>query len=155
MFIGIFAWRRGYVPEVDNPEKLSITESEYRAASECGKPRLIYLLSPAAPWPRFGCDARTNGEGRTIEQLRTELSQALVSDFETSTQLALLVSISVRKWEIDTGYRHPAPALIDQSLPKELRIVRYIPNQSLLLTGLVQIGPRIFQWVFFPSGSLD
>src|SRR3954447_17726852 len=26
LYIGIFAWRYGFVPETDNPEKLSVTE---------------------------------------------------------------------------------------------------------------------------------
>ena len=34
LYVGIFAWRYGYVPQEDNPEGLSITELEYRKAQE-------------------------------------------------------------------------------------------------------------------------
>jgi hypothetical protein len=42
--VGIFAWRYGYIPAQDNPERKSITELEYRKAAELGKPRLIFLF---------------------------------------------------------------------------------------------------------------
>jgi len=32
IYVGIFAWRYGYIPPEDNPEKLSITEREFREA---------------------------------------------------------------------------------------------------------------------------
>ena len=46
IYIGIFAWRYGYIPqdEKDNPDKLSITELEYRKACDVQIPRLIFLL---------------------------------------------------------------------------------------------------------------
>jgi len=34
IYVGIFAWRYGTVPDENNPDKLSITEMEYRAARE-------------------------------------------------------------------------------------------------------------------------
>ena len=37
VYIGIFAWRHGYVPDEDNPDGRSITELEYRKAQETGK----------------------------------------------------------------------------------------------------------------------
>src|ERR1700694_3607494 len=42
IYIGIFAWRYGYVPEQDNPERKSITELEYRRA-DGKKPCLIFM----------------------------------------------------------------------------------------------------------------
>ena len=32
IYVGIFAWRYDYIPPEDNPEKLSITEREFREA---------------------------------------------------------------------------------------------------------------------------
>lgn len=45
LYIGIFAWRYGYVP--DGYDK-SITELEYRKAVETGKKCLIFLLHEEA-----------------------------------------------------------------------------------------------------------
>jgi hypothetical protein len=41
IYIGIFAWKYGYVPSEDNPEGKSITELEYLAAGRAQKPRLL------------------------------------------------------------------------------------------------------------------
>ena len=34
IYIGIFAWRYGFIPQKDNPERQSITELEYRKAEK-------------------------------------------------------------------------------------------------------------------------
>lgn len=51
LYIGLFAWRCGFVPEKGNPEKLSIAELEYLRARASGKPCLIFILDRDAPWP--------------------------------------------------------------------------------------------------------
>jgi len=51
IYIGIFAFRYGFVPDhKDNPNKLSITELEYRKALECEKPCLIFIADEIG-WP--------------------------------------------------------------------------------------------------------
>src|SRR5438270_6985206 len=37
LYIGLFAWRYGYVPSKGNPERKSITELEYRRATQADK----------------------------------------------------------------------------------------------------------------------
>jgi len=51
LYVGLFAWRYGYVPDEGNPDRKSITELEYRHATKLKKPRLVFLLSDDAPWP--------------------------------------------------------------------------------------------------------
>ena len=50
LYIGILGLRYGYVPDdgLRNPEKLSITELEYRQAREQGIPRLVFLKDRGA-----------------------------------------------------------------------------------------------------------
>src|SRR5262249_2882646 len=48
LYIGIVAWRYGYVPA---GHERSITELEYRAAGEANMHRLIFLLDENTPWP--------------------------------------------------------------------------------------------------------
>ena len=55
-YIGLFAWRYGYIPSIDNPEGRSITEIEYRKAQDIGLPCLIFLLSDGAAWPKSKMD---------------------------------------------------------------------------------------------------
>ena len=72
LYVGIYAWRYGWVPPDNNPEKLSITEMEYQQAVKTGKQCLIFLLSDEAPWPRKFIDKDTT----QIEKLRNDASAA-------------------------------------------------------------------------------
>jgi len=99
IYIGIFAWRYGFIPqdEKDNPDKLSITELEYRKAKENGIPCLIFLLD-MEEWPlRFSDGSPQSGtKGDNIMRLRNELkNEYITSFFENPDQLASLVTISV------------------------------------------------------------
>src|SRR5215211_3984563 len=53
IYVGIFAWRYGYVPP---NEEQSITELEFREAVQEGKSALLFLLNEEAPWPRSKAD---------------------------------------------------------------------------------------------------
>src|SRR5688572_10261389 len=69
LYLGIFAWRYGYVP----PGKTrSITELEYRRAVQAGKDCLILLLKDDASWP---VDRIEFSAQEKIRTLREELSQ--------------------------------------------------------------------------------
>jgi hypothetical protein len=73
LYIGLFAWRYGYVPAKENPNRRSITELEFRHAVELGKPCLLFLLHEDASWPRSQME---RGQGaKRIEALRVELSR--------------------------------------------------------------------------------
>ncbi len=70
LYIGIFAWRYGYIPP---RKKKSMTELEYREAVKSGKPCLIFLLDEDAQWTRKFID--TDENAKKIEKLRKELSK--------------------------------------------------------------------------------
>jgi hypothetical protein len=98
LYIGLFAWRYGYVPPNDNPQKRSVTELEYRAAEDEKKPRLIFLLDPAAAWQPDRMDSHT-GEGDSgarIRDLRKELqTDSTVAFFTSPEDLASRVAAAV------------------------------------------------------------
>src|SRR5436305_3915566 len=102
LYIGIFAWRYGFLPTESNPEHKSITELEYRKAVEMGRSTLIFLLDPDAQWPMTATDMYT-GEGdggKAIKALREELGLgATVSFFRSTDELAGKVSQAVSNWE--------------------------------------------------------
>lgn len=106
VYVGIFAWRYGYVPKEDNPQKQSITEREFRHALANGKPCLIFLLPDNVPWPPTLME---NGRGaKQLKALRAELSEGyILSFFRDSHELAQLAVIAVTAWEKDHG--SPAP----------------------------------------------
>jgi serralysin len=103
-YLGIFAWRYGFIPSRDNPEKQSITELEYRKAKELGRPCLIFLSQEDAPWPATMMDAQTGdaGAGERIKQLRAEFADAhMVSYFSTPDQLASRVAAAI--FQVNVG----------------------------------------------------
>jgi hypothetical protein len=98
VYVGLFAWRYGFVPKEDNPQKLAITELEYRHAITSGKTCLIFLLDEATPWPPGSFDSQTGegGHGRSIHRLRKELAERHTVMFFTSPDdLASALSASL------------------------------------------------------------
>jgi hypothetical protein len=98
IYVGIFAWRYGYIPKEGNPESRSITELEYRAAGEHSKERLVFLLREDAPWTPSLMDTHTKDgdSGQQIERLREELcTRHGVGFFSTPDELAKEVSAAV------------------------------------------------------------
>ena len=110
VYVGIFAWRYGYVP---SEQERSITELEFRQAVEKGKECLIFLLDEKAPWSPPLMDAVTGegDRGGRIQALRDELQRDYtVKFFQTPDDLATKVSTAVSRWlqERDRSSR-PAP----------------------------------------------
>jgi len=101
LFIGIYAWRYGWVPSENNLEKLSITEMEYCQAEKTGKPCLIFLLSDEAAWPKKFMDKDTT----LIEKLRNEASARHSSGppFKSVDDLGRLVAEAIYKREMEHG----------------------------------------------------
>src|SRR5688572_23946295 len=97
LYIGIFAWRYGYVPEEDNPEMKSITELEYKEASDTGKTRLIFLLDNNVPWSPELMDSYTgeNKSGKRIKQFRAVLAKRSAGLFKSPDDLATQVIAAV------------------------------------------------------------
>lgn len=113
VYVGIFAWRYGYVPTTDNAEGRSITELELREAERLGKPRLIFVLKSTAPWPPSMMDATTgeNERGARINRLRESLQQErLAGMFETADELAVKVVGALYRWQIEASSAVAAPS---------------------------------------------
>jgi len=111
VYVGIFAWRYGYIPNVNYPDGRSITELEYRKAREKGVPRLIFLLSEDALWPRSKQDKGAAAD--KIETLRQELASGhLVNMFESPDELARKVNEAIIAWEKKSGLVGNASLLI-------------------------------------------
>ena len=103
IYLGIFAWRYGYVPRHGNPNGLSVTELEYREAEAKRKPRLVFLLDVDAPWSRKFMDSNTgeNEQGARIGRLREELAERMHSPFTTPENLALEAAAAVHLSEVN------------------------------------------------------
>lgn len=94
IYVGVFAWRHGHVPEDDNPARLSVTEMEYAAAQ--GKmARLTFLLDDKARWPK----ARIDADRARIDALRAELKKQCSDYFANADGLAADVLAALRVHE--------------------------------------------------------
>jgi tetratricopeptide (TPR) repeat protein len=133
IYVGIFAWRYGFIPETDNAERKGITELEYQHALKIGKECLLFLLHEDAPWPHSKTE---KGDGYTrITQLREELGKVeTVSFFHTREELAGLVGAAVANWVAAQSQAIPKqPA---NSIPEE--------QQKISIARLPVTGPDLF-----------
>jgi formylglycine-generating enzyme required for sulfatase activity len=99
IYVGLFGFRYGYIPppEHDNPDRLSITELEFRHAKKLGKPYLIFVADLKADLSREFDDSHTaDGNGENISRLRKDLCRECMTGFFASPhQLASLVQSAV------------------------------------------------------------
>ena len=99
LYVGIFAFIYGYVPDDGNPEHKSITELEYRKAGEVGISRLVFIVKEGTAWPTNLLDAIVSEDhGRRIDEFRSELKKEHTdSFFESPEELARKVSVAVQQ----------------------------------------------------------
>ena len=113
VYIGIYAWRYGWVPKENNPQQISITEMEYREAERTHKTILLFLLSDETPWPRKLIDKDTTA----IEKLRNDASEAHGCDqFKSPDELGRKVAEAIHKWEKDHGFIAVASTIPEYNL---------------------------------------
>jgi hypothetical protein len=99
LYVGIFAWRYGYIPAQENPEEKSITELEFRHAAKLGKSCLIFLLDPEASWKVSLIDK--GPAFAAITSLRDELARDYTARFFSEIdELANEVHTAVNHWAI-------------------------------------------------------
>jgi formylglycine-generating enzyme required for sulfatase activity len=116
IYVGIFAFRYGYVPPEThgNPNKLSITELEFRHAETLKKPCLTFIVHESKAWPPMFDDARkAEDKGDRINRLRNYLlTEKMGSSFTEPYELASLVQAAIAKYLHDNK---PLPVITDSS----------------------------------------
>ena len=129
-YVGIFAHRYGYVPDSPrNPDRISITEMEYRRAVERNIPRLIFLVGDGHdPLPE---DESPDGAAK-LRKLKDHLQTTYVVNFFTSPEdlrghvLHALIEL------LGFNVRHQPPPLPD---PGTLPDVGTLPPGSRVMMG--------------------
>jgi hypothetical protein len=112
LYIGIFAWRYGFVPP---GHAQSITELEYREALRLNIPCLIFLLAEDAWWPRPSMDLGT--KAAPIEALRAELQlRHTISFFTDPADLESVVAAAVANLRNERSTARPREILSDERL---------------------------------------
>jgi hypothetical protein len=95
IYLGVFAWRYGHIPEAGNPKRLSVTELEYQAANPTRMTRLTFLLDDNAAWPQEYRDP----DPARINDLRARLKERCSAYFDTPDALATEVLAALRVHE--------------------------------------------------------
>jgi hypothetical protein len=103
VYVGIFAWRYGYIPKENNPEQQSLTELEYRQALATGKTCLIFVLSEDAPWLMTKMERLALDRITALRQELRSSERHVVNTFETAEELTRKVNEAVIRWEKDSG----------------------------------------------------
>lgn len=124
IYVGLFAWRYGYVPPADkgNPERRSITELEYRQAERSGLRKLVFFAhqDTLGSWPdRFKDDVTGNGDrGEQLRRFRDEVcTEKTASFFRTPEELATLVLAAIMRSGL-SGRLYNIPRLSTGFVPR-------------------------------------
>jgi len=121
VYIGIFAYRYGYIPEGD---ETSITEAEYREASSSGIPRLIYLVDERIPWVPSNIE-RGLGESK-LHKLKGELrANHICGVFSTEDDLAAKVAADLgRHFSTEEAREQRYRDIASIDLDREYRLIQ-------------------------------
>jgi hypothetical protein len=95
IYVGVFAWRYGYIPKESNPEELSVTEMEYLAAEAKKIPRLTFLLEEKTNWSI----EKKDDDLTRIKDLRSRLKEQCSGYFSTADELCIEVLAALRVHE--------------------------------------------------------
>jgi hypothetical protein len=136
LYVGLYAWRYGYVPPKGNPKQRSITELEYLEASKRNKPRLLFLLNEKTAWPPTLMDSTTgeNDGGKKIQAFRKYLREELMAGiFETADELALKVVAALYQWQTaSSAAEAPAAGTAVTEYSGERQVAAARPDKPVL-----------------------
>lgn len=113
VYLGIFAWRYGYVPEGYDR---SITEIEYDRAVERGMPRFVFIMSEDHPLSNKDVD---KGEKAVkLVQLKERLlRENVVGFFRSADDLSFRVAVSLAGYlQARTGTLPPEPRSVPSAV---------------------------------------
>src|ERR1051325_883626 len=82
LYILVLAYRYGYVPSVNNPSGISITEAEYNRAVERKIPRLVFLMGDEHPVRPADVEMGTGGE--KLAKFKHRLREEMIVGFFNS-----------------------------------------------------------------------
>lgn len=112
LFVGIYAHKYGYVPD---GAEISISEMEYRAASEAPLPRFIYLVDDNQPWLPAHIDSGTSRE-RLLSFKAMLLKRHICQGFGGQDHLATKVVADVGRHIAMQGATKVGPGIPVQNI---------------------------------------
>ncbi|MEQ1744869.1 MAG: DUF4062 domain-containing protein [Saprospiraceae bacterium] len=153
VYIGIFAFRYGFVPDYDNPTGISITEMEYHRATARGIPRLVFFMHDDHPVKKS--DVETGPGAEKLEALKKRIGNERVAAFFASPEdlrahAVQALSQQKAKW----AEQQPATAAVPfqhtnpMTLPPEPYVAHpYTLSQAAGFVGRQSELDRLTEWV--------
>jgi hypothetical protein len=153
IFVGIYAHRYGYVPDGLD---CSISELEYKAATEAKLPRFLYLVDDGYPWlPAHidGGEQKQRLDGFKASLRKHHICQAFSSHDQLATKVVadvarhiafkqtrrvgpdLPIEVVEHEWQLPTTFETPDDW-------NKQRIDTYARNRNLFLTHVIQPSNR-------------
>jgi hypothetical protein len=134
LYVGVFAFRYGFVPTKNNPDGWSVTEHEYRRAVELGIPRLLFCLDDEPDkWSRSFDDhvSGDNERGARIDEFRDRVKRDRISGlFKNLDDFGAKVTEAVAEYLFARGL---APATAAAATQPAVRMPRPITHDLTLL----------------------
>lgn len=140
-YVGIIGYRYGQIPICPerNPQKLSLTELEFRRAVELKKPICMFLMSPKHLVPA----GDSQGERRTKVKLAAFRKLAakgrIYAEFNSVEDLRSKAELSLHELQKVLSEANPAPAPPPQTQPDPVRkapefyaVTDYIPGHPFI-----------------------
>ncbi len=149
LYIGIFAYRYGYIPE---GYKVSITEMEYNHAVKRGIPRLIFIIDDDHDIK--GADVEKGSGAIKIEKLKERIRKAqVVNTFKSPAELAGLVINGLSQYrESDLTAFHYVSEI--PALPEAYIAHPYVLLQTPNLLGRQDELNMLTDWVTRPGTDI-
>src|SRR5258708_21152410 len=124
LFVGIYAHRYGYIPDGSD---VSISELEYRAASEASLPRFIYIVDDNQPWVPAHIDAGPKADKLSVFKEGLH-KRHICQPFSSKDQLATRVVADIGRHVAMQGTKK-----VDPPTP----VVPKIPVEEIGLEAIV------------------
>jgi hypothetical protein len=135
IYVGVFAFRYGYVPKKNNPDGLSITEMEYNRATERGIPRLIFFMHEDHPVKP--ADVERGAGGEKLQVLKDHIGAERVAGFFKSPEELRSLAIQAL-----AHYRVSKPEQLAPTMHAELPIPpeKYVVHHYSLMETSKFVG---------------
>jgi Domain of unknown function (DUF4062) len=131
VYIGIFALRYGFIKDdpLRNPDRLSVTELEYRHALKLGIPTLIFIAKKSHQFEEDQIDFDPEKREK-LKRLKDELGSSVIAGFfNDPAELRSLVLQSLHELQVKprsiVGPPAPAPKLLPPTPPAVYAVPEY------------------------------
>src|ERR1035437_4193873 len=122
-YVGIIGYRYGQIPicAERNPQKLSLTELEFRRAVELTKPICMFLMSPKHLVPAGDSQGESRTKGKLAAFRKLAAKGRIYAEFDSVEDLLAKAELSLHELQKQLSEANPAPGPPPQTQPDPIR----------------------------------